>query len=108
MGTEEENLLILTGPKKVKKAIAETSYGLWKSWTARFNAFLAAVSVAVMNVPLIGELAQLGYVGLVHAAHDNVGLLLPALDIRVAAWVAFVLAVLNIALRARTAGARPK
>lgn len=90
--SEEEEIIIISGPKKVAAAVASKAKGLWKSWTARFNALLASVSAFVLAIPGALEYVQS------HAVQ-----LLPWLDAKTAIFVGVLVGLLNIILRARTA-----
>ena len=90
--SEEEEIIVISGPKKVAKWVADKSRGLWKSWTARFNALLASASAFVLAIPGALEYVQS------HAVQ-----LLPWLDAKTAIFVGVLVGLLNIVLRARTA-----
>ena len=96
---EEEEVIIHSPPKKAARVIR----GLWKSWTARVNAIVAAAAAAALSIPGIGDLWALGLSGLVSAVNTHIGLLLPALDPKTAAVTAFSVAMSAVILRARTA-----
>lgn len=100
-------IIIGGGETKAQRAIAWTkakTRGLWKSWTARVNAILAAVTGAALSVPFVGELWAMGIGGLSQAVNSNIGLLLPALHPKTAAITAFVVSLSALILRGRTAG----
>jgi hypothetical protein len=90
--SEEEEIIIISPPKKLAAAVSAKAKGLWKSWTARFNALLASASAFVLAIPGALEYVQ------THAVQ-----LLPWLDAKSAIFVGVAVGLLNIILRARTA-----
>ena len=90
--SEEEELIVISGPKKALKWAGDKAKGLWKSWTARFNAALASVSAFVLAIPGALEYVQS------HAVQ-----LLPWLDAKSAVFAGAVVGLASIILRARTA-----
>jgi len=90
--SEEEEIIIISPPKKAARWVASKAKGLWKSWTARFNAALASVSAFVLAIPGALEYVQS------HAVQ-----LLPWLDAKSAVFAGALVGLVSIILRARTA-----
>jgi hypothetical protein len=97
-------IIIIGKAKQARQWAATKARGLWKSWTARANAVIAAVTGAALSIPFVGELWAMGLSGLSQALQSNIGLLLPALEPKTAAVTAFTVSVAAVILRGRTAG----
>lgn len=98
MSEEEEYLIIIK--KKARAAAAWTgrkARGLWRSTTAWFHGVLGAVGLGAILDPG-------GAVWLLGIINQHIGTLLPAFDVKTAAWMGFGVAVITLILRGRTAG----
>jgi hypothetical protein len=104
---EEEELIIITGPKKVAKWVVGKARGLCRSATAVFHALWATFCGFLLQLPGGIEWLQLNIIWLVKTINDHLGLLVPALDARTAAWLGFSFGVLTILLRGRSINAGP-
>lgn len=98
MSEEEEYLIIIK--KKAQAAAAWTgrkARGLWRSTVAWFHAVLGTLGLGALLDPG-------GAVWLLGLVNENIGMVLPAFDVRTAAWLSFGIAVITLVLRGRTAG----
>lgn len=98
MSEEEEYLIIIK--KKAQAAAAWTGRkvrGLWRSSTAWFHGVLGTLGLGAILDPG-------GAVWLLGIVNQHIGTLLPAFDVKTAAWVGFGVAVITLILRGRTAG----
>lgn len=99
--SEEEELLIII-KKKMQAVSAWTGRkmrGLWRSTTAWFHGVLGALGLGAILDPG-GALWLLGII------NQHIGTLLPAFDVKTAAWMGFGVAVITLILRGRTADKR--
>jgi len=95
---EEEYIIIIK--KKAQAAVewaGRKARGLWRSATAWFHAVLGTLGLGALLDPG-------GAVWLLGIINENLGMVLPAFDVRTAAWLSFLVAVATLVLRGRTAG----
>ena len=102
--SEEEELIIISGPKTALVWASRKARALWSTYTGKVHALLAVGMGWMLSIPGGIEWLQANIVWLTQIAAEHFGLLAPALDARTAAVVAFSLNVLTLILRGRTAG----
>lgn len=94
---EEEFIIIRKRARAARAWIERKAKGLWRSATAWFHAVLGVLGLGAILEPG----AAVWLLGIIN---QHMGMLLPAFDIKTAAWLSFGVAVLTLILRGRTAG----